>query len=648
MRLFSFFLICLSLISFATRAQERVDKLIDIPALEMQRGIQYFALQAQRQVAASNIDVVYNRFKWEIDPSVRFITGEVTMYFKNLTGSQSVLLDMAGSLITDSVKQRNSRLSFTRPVNALSIQLGGQLAAGQLDSVTIFYHGVPFNSGFGSFIMSSHAGIPVSWSLSEPYGSADWWPCNTNLGDKIDSIDVYIIHPGIYSAASNGIRQSVQPYPQDLSKKITHWKHRYPIATYLVCFAVTNYAEFNTSVQVGNVQLPMQTLCYPENLQLFSDNTFKVLNAMQMFSTYFGTYPFINEKYGHVQFGWGGGMEHQTSTFIVTPDDRLMAHELAHQWFGDKLTTNSWRDIWLNEGFATFLAAFYQEEQNPQQKLNIRRGLLDNITSAPNGSVVVDDTTSVNRIFSGRLSYNKGGYLLYMLRYILGDADFFAAMRQYVTDPKLAYNYTTTADLKRNLEAVSGKNLTKFFNEWYSGEGYPSYRLTWQNVGSSTVRLQLGQTSSATATPFFTNPIPVLFKKGNQTKTIRLTPDVNNQDFVEDIGFAPDSAFIDPELWLISKNNVVNHTTLTPSGNGRADIYPNPVTDPLTVFFHDYNVPELSVKIFNAAGQTMYSKKITLYNGAEYLRIANSSWAKGVYTVVIVAGVNKTVQQIIK
>ena len=166
-------------------------------------------------------------------------------------------------------------------------------------------------------------------------------------------------------------------------------------------------------------------------------------------------------------------MEHQTNSFIVSPNENLMAHELAHQWFGDKITCGSWQDIWLNEGFATYLSYFYFEKGDPAGHLNRLKNLSNAITSVPGGSVWVEDTTNVGRIFSSRLSYNKGAYLVHMLRWVLGDTSFFRGVRQYMNDPKLAYGFAITEDLKRNLEQVSGKDLTEFFNDWFKGQGHP-------------------------------------------------------------------------------------------------------------------------------------------------------------------------------
>ena len=597
-------------------------------------------------LASDNFDVKYYRCLWEVDPAARYINGAVTVYFTTTTASTSIILDLMNTLQVDSVKQRNGSLSFSQTINTVQINFSSSINAGALDSVSIFYKGVPANTGFGSFIQSSHAGIPVIWSLSEPYGARDWWPCKNGLDDKADSIDVYIKHPSIYKAASNGLLQSETIIPG--GKSITHWKHRYPIASYLICFAVTNYSVFNNTVQLGSVTLPMQTYCYPESLAIFQSNTPKVLNTMQFFNGRFGDYPFIKEKYGHVQFGWGGGMEHQTSTFIVTPDESLMAHELAHQWFGDKVTTYSWGDIWLNEGFATHLAAMYMENTYPASIYTNRKNVINNITSAPGGSVKVADTTDVNLIFSGRLSYNKGSYLIYMLRFTLGDEVFFKAINNYLKDPALAYGFTKTAALKKHLELESGKDLTKFFSQWYEGQGYPSYNVKWSTLGSNNVKIIMSQITSHTSVSFFEMPVALKFKNSTQEKTVIVNNTFNGQQFIKQVGFVPDTVLVDPDYWIISKNNTTQKIALSNSGEGIADIYPNPVTNPLNIYLHYFSATEASIQISNALGQVMYKNLVGLINGAELLQIPIRQWARGLYTVNIIAGNRKIVKQIVR
>jgi aminopeptidase N len=401
--LFSFTLLAFS--------QDPCKQISEIADMERQGHQRLFGTE-QLTGASENFDVKYYRCEWEVDPAVRFITGRLTCYFRINTASSSISLDLMNGLVTDSIRQRNIPLGFTHSNNIIQVNFSSSLNAGSIDSVTVFYHGIPPNTGFGSFMNTSHAGVPVVWTLSEPYGSRDWWPCKNGLDDKADSIDVFITCPAAYKAASNGLLQ-FETLVSGGTKKLAWWKHRYPIASYLVCFAVTNYSVFNNSVQLGSISLPMQTYCYPESLGSFQANTPNVLTALQQFHNLFGEYPFIKEKYGHVQFSWGGGMEHQTATFLVNSSEGLMAHELAHQWFGDKITCGSWVDIWLNEGFATHLASIYAETKYPATVTATRKAEIDYITSQPGGSVKVNDTTSVGRIFDGRLSYTKGSHLLF-------------------------------------------------------------------------------------------------------------------------------------------------------------------------------------------------------------------------------------------
>ncbi|MCP9752970.1 M1 family aminopeptidase [Ferruginibacter sp. HRS2-29] len=645
--LMRFFLIFLLFCNTAAYAQIDYNKQKEISLHERTAQQQFIGARGgQGSQASDNFDVKYYRCYWEIDPSVRFIRGNVTIYFKVSEPTTTITLDMANTLTTDSVKQRNNTVAFERTGNSIKLNFAQPIAANTLDSVTIAYNGVPLNTGFGSFIQDNHSGTPVAWSLSEPYGSKDWWPCKTNLGDKADSLDVYITHPSIYKAASNGMLQSETPIAG--GKTITHWKHRYPIAGYLVCFAVTNYSVFNNTVQIGSTLLPMQTYCYPENLVLFQQNTPRVLNAMKLFHAAFGDYPFIKEKYGHVQFGWGGGMEHQTSTFIVTPDENLMAHELGHQWFGDKITTNSWEDIWLNEGFATYLAMYYYEKTYPANIHDFKGMVLADITSQPGGSVKVDDTTNLNSIFSNRLSYNKGAYLVNMLRFKFGDSLFFKAIRHYQDDPAIIYGYARTSDLKRNLEEASGQNLTKFFDQWYSGQGYPSYHVQWSQVGSTAVQVKLGQTTSHSSVSFFEMPVPLKFKNATREKTIVVNNVNNGQVFVEDIGFVADTVLVDPEYWLISKNNSTQKVVPSNTGKGVVEIYPNPIVNPFKIYLHDFNAASSTIHIYASNGQLVYQKNIMLNNGSELVNIGTATWAKGVYVVKVITGKEVFTQQLVK
>ena len=459
-------------------------------------------MDAKFQSAAStNFDISFYRCEWAIDPAVRFIAGKVTAYFAVTATTNSIVFDLNNSLVVDSIFFRGTKLAFIHGTDhALTIQLGSTLPIGTKDSIAIYYQGVPSNNGTGSFANSTHNGVPVMWTLSEPYGASDWWPCKNGLNDKADSLDVIITTDSLFRGVSNGV-QVADILVND--KRIVHFKHRHPIATYLIGIAATDYKMYKDSVALTNRTVPIVSYTFPEYYAVFETEEIYTKQALQLYSSLFGDYPFANEKYGHTQFNAGGGIEHQTNSFIRWPWNYLIVHELAHQWFGDKITCASWKDIWLNEGFATYLSIIYFENLFPSDYPGILAQNHKVVVSKPDGSVYVNDTTSTSSIFNARLSYNKGAYVLHMLRWKLGDSIFFKGMRAYLNDPALQFGFATTKDFKRNMEQVAGISLESFFNNWIYGQGFPSYQLTWQQNNNNWVKLNLSQTTAHPSCFFF-------------------------------------------------------------------------------------------------------------------------------------------------
>lgn len=525
-------------------------------------GYEKRTMRHARAQASPNFQVSYYRCHWNIDPGVRYISGSVTSYLKTTANTSSITYDFTQHLTVDSVIYHHQPVVFLQQSNnTLVINFPGEINKGQLDSVAVYYHGVPPSSGdfTGGFAQTTHKGRPVIWTLSEPYGASGWWPCRNGLDDKADSIDIYITHPAGYKAASVG----VNVYTQENGRTVTaFYKHRYPIASYLVAFAVTNFTVLTSSVIIDDKNMLILQYVYPESLSAFQGSIPLLRDALQVFSYYFGSYPFVNEKYAQTQFSWGGGMEHQTNSFISNPVDDIVLHELSHQWFGDKITCGSWQDIWLNEGFATWMAdMFYPEIMDSAiLKTNVATDL-SLVVALPDGSVWVDDTSNTRRIFDTRLSYAKGAFLVRMLRFTLGDSLFFEGIYQYLNDPLLAYGFARTADLQRNLQQVSGQNLDYFFNQWFYGEGYPSFTVKWRNSSSGKLYFTVSQkTSKPASVGFFRVALPVRLSNGSQTnnKTVVLHCEYNNQEFeVDDPGFRVASVAIDPDKYFISKKNKV-------------------------------------------------------------------------------------------
>ena len=530
---------------------------------------------------ASDYDVKWYRCSWNIDPGIREISGNVTTLFTPVRPDvDSLVFDLSRVLKIDSVMYHSHPLSWDRDSDLLIIELPSYLPQDVGDSVTIYYHGVPPETGFGSFVQSSHNGTPVIWTLSEPYGASDWWPCKNGLTDKADSIDIFIRTPATYKTASNGILVSAI---QDGANTIYHWKHRYPIAAYLVCLGVTNYAEYKQKVPFGTDTLNVVNYVYPEDSVSASAQTGIIVPQIQLFDSLFGIYPFQLEKYGHAQWGEGGGMEHQTMTFVNSFGFELLAHELAHQWFGDKVTCGSWSDIWLNEGFATYLSGLCYEHLAPDLWIRFREVRIDQIISSPGGSVFCTDTTDISRLFNSRLSYAKGGMILHQLRLIMGDQAFFTALNKYLFDVSLAYGFARTENLKSHLESSYGQDLTWYFNDWFTGEGYPSYRIKWSQT-SDTVLLTVDQTQSHPSVSFFELPVQLKFKNATHDTLIWFTNTFSGQSFTVTIPFAVDSVIFDPEHQIISGNNVVNGIEDHAWKPG-LQIFPNPANDKLTILY---------------------------------------------------------------
>jgi aminopeptidase N len=554
-------------------------------------------------------NVTYTRCFWNIDPAVNFITGKITSHFIPLqSGFMSINYDCSSALTIDSVIFHQANLSFTHVNDVLNIIFSSSLTSGVADSVTIYYQGAPVATGNGSFTQTTHAGNPIIWTLSEPYGAMDWWPCRQNAADKIDSMDIYCTIPLGNRCGSNGKLISVDTVSSTCTY---HWKTNYPIAPYLVALAVTNYVELSEDVILQNSDtLPIINYLYPENLALSTDGLSVTPELISFFDSLLTSYPFSKEKYGHAEFGWGGGMEHQTMTFLGTFGFEIVAHELAHQWFGDKLTCKSWEEIWLNEGFATFISGLAIERFNPEELYAWKKAALKNIVSLPNGSVICDDTNSVARIFDGRLSYRKGSYVLEMLRWKLGDNAFFSGLRNYLSNSVIEYDYASTADLQHALENASGLSLNEFFQEWVYNEGFPSYRVEW-NGGSKNVSATIKQTTSDASEPFFHIPLQLQFGNGVRDSLIRLELSYSGEQFQFNLDFVPDYVLIDPNLKIISDNNTA--ILISPPGalNELLDVYPNPAHSVLYFFSKRAQLNPYSIEFMDAIGKVVYSQAMS-------------------------------------
>jgi aminopeptidase N len=631
--IFCFFAITSSLNANAQLAIPAQNE-IDIPAMEQKAHSGHF--RAVESGAANTYDINYNRCEWYIDPAIRYIKGSVTTYFKPTVSSFNQLqFDLDTIFTIDSIKYNNLNLTYTKlPAGILQINLPSTLPVNILDSLTVHYQGTPPATGFGSFVQSSHGvpAVPVIWTLSEPFGARDWWPCKQDLNDKIDSIDIIVTTPFSNRVASNGILVSETISGTD---KIFHWRSKHRIAAYLVAIAVTNYVVYSDFVPlIPSDSIEVLNYVFPESITSAQAQTPNIINIIKLFDSLTVTYPFADEKYGHAQFGWGGGMEHQTMSFVVSFNYSLLAHECAHQWFGDFVTCGSWEDIWLNEGFATYFEGLTVQRYFSGNWHTWKNDKINHITSNPGGSVLCDDTTSVGRIFDGRLTYNKGSYLLHMLRWKLGDSAFFAGLKNYLNTPGIADNYAKTQDLKTVLETTSGQNLTNFFDQWYYNQGFPSYQVLYGQSGSS-LSITINQSQSHPSVSFFEMPVPVKFIGTTQDTTIVFDHTFSGQTFTANVGFTVNSAQFDPELYILSKNNTIIGIEEQALNSSQVFVFPNPASDHVSVMFQLRNKEELTLSIYDINGKKAVSKKHISDAGKSIISMDISDLSTGIYELKI-------------
>ena len=303
------FLIFIFAIQFV-RAQAPDPDFNDKAAFNDSRIYQKSARFAESEDYAT-YDLIYQRLNFTVDPAVYYISGSVFSSIKFLNDNVTqIRFDLVDVLTVDSVHYNQTKITFQHSENKISINLASSSSRNTISSVEVFYHGTPPQNGFGSFVAAKHNSSPVIWTLSEPYGAKDWWPCKESLADKIDSIDIFITCPKQYLAASNGklIEDKITG-----ENRTAHWSHRFPIATYLVGIAVTNYQTYSDFLDLPNgKKIEVLNYVYPEYLNTAKDQSTSILNILSFYNSKFITYPFASEKYGHAQFGWGGGVHGQS------------------------------------------------------------------------------------------------------------------------------------------------------------------------------------------------------------------------------------------------------------------------------------------------------------------------------------------------
>lgn len=581
----------------------------------------------------------YNVHFYQLDIALErtstYVAGTVQIHAKAEEAMDTFLFELWDDFTIDEVLLNGvTPMTYERAESAVKVPVS--VAAGEFFFMEITYEGMPPTGGgpLGGGGMTNDSspswGNQVTWSLSEPFAAYEWFPCKQLLTDKADSVVVMVTTDASNMAGSNGLLQNVVDLPG--SKKRYEWKSNYPIDYYLISVAVAQYVDYTIYANPAGAlaPIPIQNFIYnnPACLPFFESDIDETVDYLELYSELYGLYPFANEKYGHCMAPIGGGMEHQTMTTQGYFTPTLTAHELGHQWFGDNVTCASWSDIWLNEGFASYSEELMLAELYPGDEITSMNDRHGNIMSEPGGSVWVEDSLNVSRIFNGRLSYDKGAAIIHTLRFLIDDdALFFQVLQTYQTTYGDGTAYAS--DFKAVAESVTGMDFTAFFNEWYYGEGFPTYSIEYLQVDGELLILLQQNVSMPGVTPFFTNDLEIRIQKtGGVFEFVRLTGITSGSQYfsIPTEGTVVNVA-IDPENWIINQfGGVTKNLNLAEISevNVELEIYPNPVSNQL-VFTNEMDASNYS--IYDAAGQVVVSGQ--LLQGQNTIDV--SSLAKGQY-----------------
>ena len=490
-----------------------------------------------------------------VDVNTQIISGRVEM---TSTATQDNVtyceIDFYSNMTVDSIQVGGTTATYTRTGNVVKVNLPSPVNTGGVFKITTYFRGHPIEGGFQAFSFDTYAGNPVVTTLSEPYLARTWWPCKDYPDDKADSMDIIIVYPSNLFCSSNGIM--VGDIDLGNGTRETYWKVRYPITTYLVSLAMSNYSHWREWFNyTASDSMPVDYWVYPSQFGAAQTGYAPTVPMLDTLSRIFGLYPFINEKYGMSMFNWGGAMEHQTNTSIMnnTFGQGIIVHEMGHQWWGDMITCRDWHHIWLNEGFATYTEALWYESLGG---FNDLRSYMNGMRYTSGGTVYCSDTTGVWTIFSSRV-YDKGAWVLHMLRGVVGDTAFFDIMHTYYDDPRYKWKDATSEDFRDLCEEVTGTDLHPFFQDWIYGTYYPKYSVSYAydqtSPNSYRVYVHVRQTQTTSPTVFRMNNVDLSIYNGSY-HDFSVSNTLRDQDYVLDlIGQIPPptAVSIDRNDWIL-------------------------------------------------------------------------------------------------
>jgi aminopeptidase N len=509
-----------------------------------------------------NIDIKHYVFKLSLSDADNEITGTtlVTVNFKEV-GMKNFRLDFVNKtsvrkdkgMVVDAVSVNNTAVDYTHGNDELIISLPAPSTKNQTLTFTIQYHGIPYD---GLRIGATKLGDRSFFNENWPNRGRHWLPIVDHPYDKATS-EFIVKAPSHYKVVSNGLLMEESELGN--SNRLTHWKQSVPVSSWLFVLGVADFAVKYVDEFRGK---SIQTWVYAKNREAgfydFDEPTKKVL---EFYSNYVG--PYAYEKLANIQTpSVNGGMETSSAIFygedLVTGkrDERtrnVVIHEIAHQWFGNAITETTWDDAWLSEGFATFFTLLFIENEYGKEEytkgiIKARKSVYDMSVKMPDFSIVSNRTAEKEDVTSG-ITYQKGAWVIHMLRNLIGEKNFKKGIQNYYA--KYFNANTTTSEFRAEMEKVSGKDLKLFFKQWLYQPINPTINASWKyDANTKKLNVQLQQAQKY----LYNVPVEIgFYKKGASTPTI-LTMNLKEKDqlFSFPLATAPEKLELDPRALLLN------------------------------------------------------------------------------------------------